>query len=224
MSDIPKSNLQARKQKVVGSIMKAKNMQYQIVLDMQSKGYDIMESNRKEYQAALDLYTTYDTLFKTELQCKADIDLIEWLFNDGLLRSEKELNERKRIESAKRNLWLDVSDEKCNLAHRISTHTLLAFALAPIIPFILLCTFAVSFYAALVCWAFYDITYIISIVIHWIVVGFLSEKAAIKSHKNITELYKNANEKAPIDTDLLTISASYGLFLASIFSTVKKMK
>lgn len=220
----------ARKQQLLTKIIAAREQQWNLVSSMQTKGYDINEDTVEEYNRSLELYKCYDSLVSTTVNNEEDLKELGWLFNDGELRNNKELNDH--IEWLKKERYgnsLEFEKETMDIYFDKNTqqemNRCLFFILSPILPFIL--SFIISDstgfgYNAIAVCAIFDVLMVFSILIHYVIIGGLNLGTISKFHKKEEEAYSNTNKKCPFPTDLAISAASYGLFLAMTASNIKK--
>ena len=221
-------NIVIQKQALLSKIHKFKEKEYEEILSMQQKGFDIMESTKDSYNDIVNLYSCYDKLSLQPIEDEEDLKKVEWLFNEGKLRSNKELEEfeeneqREQYGSSKE--FSDFIFETFELDETFGKRLwYLTFIFTPVIPFCLCFLHESSdSFTNEVTYLSFNLACLLSFAVHFGVFMGLKNIISIILDRVVAREYKKTNLKKPFPINTAISAASYAIFMASLFKKPKK--
>lgn len=238
-NDYGSASFQVTYQILYSKIKKVMDKQFEVVQTMKENSYGSRtEKTLKSLLNAENLLHCYEELYNSSPENESELQEIEWLFNNGLLRTNKEIAEReeekerqvKKLKAFNTRIILN-SDYALNLKRAIC----LIFILAPIIPLIIIhkewgdelkkLTFSDFLYCTSIeknIMFEYDILYLFSLIFTGIVIFGLSNIYKIIIDKIIANKYEEAGETPPFPVDTVISCVSYALFIGALFKKKRK--
>lgn len=221
------NNLTVKKQVLLSKIQKCRDKEYEEILSMQQKGFDIMDSTKDSYNDVVNLYTCYDKLCLQPIENESDLNKLEWLFNDGKLRSNKELEEYEEYEEKESygnsTEFYDTIYDVLDLDETFSKRLMyLVFVCTPIIPFFIQITgSSVRLMANQSTYIIFNLYCLVSFIIHVGVFSGVKTVINIILDRVMSKEFKKTNKKKPFPINTAISAASYAIFMASLFKKPK---